>query len=255
MTSKSSNSGFKVKLDLVLLPGFSIERESLPERNLVVANTEFDQRKVELVQKLVTDFNNGQDDFMVNLFSHFYSKLQGPFRVIVTSGIPGPYDAWTAKYEGEFAIFINLSEWSLPQLEKSGLGVVKHEVTHVLLEPLLKSPDAEDFLANLDHIVIDEGIAHYIGVSGNRAEFLAAKKTHWIQAENILEKAQNELRANGTTEDRKSELLKLANTGPFWEKFGSISGMFRTNFIFQKFGIEGVAKAIQTSKLESADDY
>lgn len=255
ITSKNTNSEFKVILELIQVSGSSLESESLPEKQIVVLKSDLDPLKVDLVQKLVMNFNRDQDELMVKLFSHFYSTAQGPFRVILTAGIPSPFDAWTAKFEGKFAIFINLSEWTIPQLEKSGLGVVKHEVTHVLLEPLLKSPSGDNILANLDHIVIDEGIAHFIGVNGNRSNYFANKNDQWKQSEIHLAKAQKEISLSETSEKRKSDLLKLANSGPFWQKFGSISGMFRANFIYQKFGIKGLVKAIESSKLERAENY
>ena len=98
------------------------------------------------------------------------------------------------------------------------MGVIKHEVTHILLEPLLERPEAEDYVGRLNWIVMNEGIAHFIGYPGDRRE--------------IHEK----------------------HAGPIWEKYGAMSGMLRAAAVYRQQGSRRLIHAIRAQSLPCQAD-
>ena len=52
-----------------------------------------------------------------------------------------------------------------------------------------------------------------------------------------------------TTKQEIEALLKKANTGSFWMKYGAIAGMCRAARTFEKLGPAGLTDAIKESRL------
>lgn len=227
------------KLDESALPaaGLSLKSSSAPVPH-------FDQ-----FTALIAKFNDTGEPLIDQIFSPLVGKRQYAINVILTQAIPEPYDAWTGIYQGKPAFFFNMDMWNKASLEKNGMGVIKHEAAHVLLRDLLKMPDQRDSIAVLNHIVINEGIAHFIGYSKNRERLLIERKSEWLAAESSLAAAVAQLSDIKTTELVRNDLLKKATTGAFWQKYGAIAGMFRAASIYQKQGPEGLITAVQAGKL------
>lgn len=213
-------------------------------------SSEIDLPKLEALKKVVSEFNNMGDALLTDVFSEFYKDQKFKFDIVATSGVPAPYDAWMVPVNGLPVIFFNLSEWTVDELHSSGLAVVIHEVTHALLHPLLKKHPIRNFLLDLEKIVIDEGLAHFIGFPGNRDTLLEKWNEKWIAAEKQLEHAFIKLDSDQISLEEKEEIILNSNTGKFWEKYGSVSGMFRAAKIYSKKGSEGLIQAIKTNELK-----
>ncbi|MBI4677138.1 MAG: hypothetical protein HY748_06105 [Elusimicrobia bacterium] len=245
---KSRNDGPVIELRVIEVAAERLTDESLPIAGIRMGPRQIDPRKFAALGRLVERFNSDEDPVITEVFGPLHGGRKFSVQIVATSGIPAPYDAWTATYRGCLTMFFNLSEWTEADLDRSGFGVLKHEVTHVLLEPLLRKSKTPDDVELLDSIVMDEGIAHFIGCP-DRSSLLKEKAARWETAEQELEKAYAGLNDGRLPRERKAALLRRANTGSFWDKYGSISGMFRAAKLYKIKGADGLIEAIRTSKL------
>lgn len=231
--------------------GVDLSIDSLPAPGLMVNDETTDQSKIEIFRSLVEQVQRQGDSLLNDVFVPLHRDRRHSVQVVATSGVPQPYDAWTKTYKGSFAIFFNLSEWTETELKESGLAVVKHEVTHVLLEPLLARPDERIYSSALDYIILNEGIAHLVGYSHDRASLLSDKADKWWKAEEALANARQKLESPSVPAEEKESLFMRSNAGPFWEKYAAISGMFRAASVYQRHGAQGLIDAIRAGRLES----
>lgn len=236
---------FKVILNLSYKSAISLSSNQLPVANLEIINSEVDTQKVDALREVIDQFNAGGDELLTSVFFPLYGEHKFYFNVIYTSGVPAPYDAWTVSVDNKPVVFFNLSEWTVDELFKQGLAVVIHEVTHALLEPFLKGLDVSSSLKNLEKIVFDEGMAHFLGFPGDRFTLLEKYYEKWIQSEEALKNAQATLALIQTTVAEKEDVLLRSNTGSFWNKYGAISGMFRFAKIYSSSGSVGLTNAIK----------
>lgn len=231
----------------------SLFSESLPEFNLEVIQSGHEIPHIDLLEDQINSFNKQGDVLLNEIFSSFYRKSSFEIAVVATQGVPKPYDAWTAIYRGGQAIFFNLSVWEKEKLQKKGLSIIIHEITHVLLAELIKPP-INTPIEILNTIMLDEGLAHFTGYSGDRKMLLSDEVKRWHAAEKMLEEAKEKLLKADLSQIDVDAIIKAAHTGPYWEKYGAISGMFRAAFVYQKRGAEGLINAIKQGHLSSAKE-
>ena len=241
-----------VFLKIISIRGSSLQSEALPSKEIVIMADGVDSKKLEQFEQLIDIFNTEGDKLITEIFYPLHQNRQFQVQVVATSGIPAPYDAWTAIHQGRPSIFFNLDLWTIDQLCKSGIGVIKHEVAHILMEPLLRPPIQQNYIERLDYIVINEGIAHFIGSSKDSETLLNEKFEQWEESEKTLADALKELKDLGTPSETKELLLKQADTGPFWKKYGAISGMFRAAHVYSKLGSKGLTEAIRSHSLRKS---
>lgn len=199
--------------------------------------------------KLIQTFNEHGDATINEIFSPLLGDRQFRIPVVITYGVPAPYDAWTAMYQGENAFFFNLSDWDADSINHFGLAVVKHEITHVLLAELLQKPDANNPIDVLNEMVINEGIAHFVGYPHERQILLTEKTKELQKAEQILQTAKVKLGSSKTSKIDVEDLLQRGNTGQYWEKYASIAGMYRAACLYSKYGAKGIVDAIREGAL------
>lgn len=241
---------FKVHLNLSYRQASLLKKDQLPIEPITIFSETVDDKKVEVLQEVVNSFNSRGDTILYEIFSQFCDDRIFEFDLIYTTGVQAPYDAWTALSDhGKPIMYFNLSEWTTEQLAKDGLAVVIHEVTHALLEPLLINYESTDHLMMLERIIIDEGMAHFLGFPGNRLSLVEKYHDKWIQSESELEAAIKNLDSRILSEAEINKLLLKSNTGPFWEKYAAISGMFRAAKIHSTKGTDGIIKAIKEGRL------
>ncbi len=242
---------FQVQLNLTFQSAESLRRDQLPALGILEIFSDVeDIQKVETLRCLINKFNSVGDEILTDLFSNLYNeKRVFEFAVIHTSGVPAPYDAWTVSIDGKPVVFFNLSEWTIEELNKQGLPVIVHEVTHALLEPFLIEFKNLGRQSILERIVLDEGMAHFLGFPGDRSTLLNKYPEKWILSEEKLDKAIKILKSNQFTEEEKEDLFLKSNTGPYWEKYGAISGMFRVAKIYSSLGTNGLIKVIKNLHL------
>lgn len=201
-------------------------------------------------EKVIQRFNGDHTSVLHEVFEPLLRGKRFKIRVIATSGIQDPYDAWTANLsDGSTAILFNLELWTKEDLEIDGPSVLRHEVAHILIHELVPEPREGEFAEMLHYIVFNEGIAHFLGYPGNRAELLTKKSEEWKRSEIELGKAFKLIADPTSSQALKEEILIKANTGRFWNKFGSISGLFRAAWIYEKRGVDGLREAVKKGQL------
>jgi hypothetical protein len=197
----------------------------------------------------IEQFNRSGDPLLDAIFWPMLVDRRYDIEAVLTQGVPAPYDAWTAEHGGREAFFFNMDQWTGESLQRAGLSVIKHEVTHVLLADLLATPHVDNHVASLNHIMLNEGIAHYVGYARDRGTMLKDKTAERAAAERALADAIKRLQDPRTTLDQRDALIKAANTGNYWDKYAAIAGMFRVAALYEKSGAEGVRQAILSGVL------
>lgn len=227
--------------------------ESLPAEGLVLATTHGDIPHLDLFRTLVIDLNENGDTLLDEVFVPLVGDRQIAVPIVATRGLPVPYDAWTARYESSVAFFFCLDQWTDVNLRRTGPAVIRHELTHVILEDLLPKPDSDDPVTQLESIVINEGIAHFVG-HPDRHGLLTTRRQHWAPAEQALATARAQLSAPETPPDIKEELLRQAHTGAYWQKYAAIAGMFRAADLYRREGAAGLRTVIEDGLLPASPE-
>ena len=142
---------------------------------------------------------------------------------------------------------------------RDALGVLRHESFHVLyrryratpagsIRPVPRSPQGQ-----LWELVLDEGIGHFLdmGLQFPPDGFPPGKGEAAVQR---LIEALRELRS-GAVPARVEALLREANQGRYWDKYGSIAGMFFAFGVHQEEGMPGLRAAIQEGPARLMHDY
>lgn len=236
----------KIRLILSYQLLSDIPADHLPIGAIGNSCVELDPIKIEALNKVVENFNSSGDELLINVFSNLYEEQEFSFNLIYTSGIAAPYDAWTVSIDNQPILFFNLSEWTVEELFSQGQAVIIHEVTHALLAPFLKNFEIKNHLDQLDRTIFDEGLAHFLGFPGDRFSLLERYQEKWTHSEIALQNAIESLRSIDVSKDEKDELLKKSNTGPYWDKYGAICGMFRFAKVYSTLGANGLTKAIKS---------
>lgn len=250
-TPSISNSTLSLKCKAEYLSSIELAKlDGLPLRDLAGTSVVPSGQQAEALNKIIHEFNSESSSILHEVFSPMLAGRKFNIRVIGTQGVPDPYDAWTAQLkDGSTVIVFNLDLWTEKDFEHHGLPLIRHEITHVLIHELVPTPKADDFVAQLHYITLNEGIAHYIGYSRDRTSLLVEREAEWKNAESQLENAYVILRDDKILKASKEELLRRANTGKFWFKYGAIAGLFRVARIYANKGSEGVRDVIRQGKL------
>lgn len=148
--------------------------------------------------------------------------------VYIIIGAPNPYDAiCRTDKSGKLCVIFDLvriASYCDNVKEIQGLmeNLITHELTHIYL---CHDYPAGNYMSNfenhLKYIVFNEGFAHYLSISDNVLAYDFEKyRDKWKSAVVELKKSFE------THTNDQPVALSNANTGPFWDKFGTISGMF-----------------------------
>ena len=226
-----------------------LPKESLPEEGLLLENPGRVICHRDVFVAIIETFNATGDTLIDDVFFPLLGNRLFLIPVVITHGVPAPYDAWCTVYHGKKAFFFNLSDWSGDDLKHSGIAVVKHEITHVLLAELLKKPDDNNPIDVLNEMIINEGIAHFVGYPRDRSTLLSDKTPAFERAEEQLRIALLKLSDPNTDKAESQEILKQGCTGKYWEKYAAIAGMYRTALLFAQHGAKGIIDAIHAGHL------
>ncbi len=233
----------------------ALPSDVLPSPDIKFGNCAGEIPNLDIFKALIDDFNKKGASLLTGIFSPFLRGRTLEIPVIATQGIREPYDAWCADHSGRRTVFFNLSLWTADDLKKSGLAVVIHEISHVLLaEAASKTPDTQNPLKILERLVFDEGIAHFIGFPGDREKLLTDYKGKWPRAEAGLKEAIAKLSDPQISTKEKEDILTAANTGSFWDKYASIAGLFRAANIYRTKGAPGLIECIKGGQLPDLDE-
>lgn len=231
---------------------FELPDSVLPVHDLeILADVPQETPHLRFFQDLLEGFNNNGDSLISDVFDLELSDRYFEIAVIATRGIPEPYEAWCAEYAGHNTVFFNLSLWTEDDLASNGLAVLKHEIAHVLLNECLPQVEPLNPTAVLDHILVDEGVAHFVGYTGSRMALISEHRDKWASAERTLEMAMKHLSSGDVNKEEKDRLLLSADTGNYWDKYAAISGMFRAASIYQYQGAAALMHWIKRGRLPS----
>lgn len=127
----------------------------------------------------------------------------------------------------------------------SALGVLKHEVFHVMFrrytaaEPRWRTLEGAGAEADLAWLVVNEGVAHLVdGEAARKPDFL-------LKAAPALSRLSEAALALREGRGNPEEVLRGASQGKFWEKFGSVSGFLMAWAVHQQHGVQGVREVVR----------
>lgn len=142
---------------------------------------------------------------------------------------------------------------------RDAFGVLRHECFHVLYQRYRLTPEGSKRKADstsearLWELVLEEGIGHFLdmGMQFPRDGFPPDKAEAAVRH---LVQALAQLR-NSPGSERAELLLREANQGKYWDKYGSISGMLFAYVVHQKAGMSGLRSALQEGPHRLMLDY
>lgn len=219
------------------------------------------------VEGLVTAMRSWPD-VTASVASYLPAPVEGTIHVFVVANGDPRGDAYVRDAivdgprsrladDGEPVILLNAlsiaSEYPGTPTEQAAdaLGVVRHESFHVLFrwyrrtDPRWRTlPTALAPVQELFMIALDEGIAHYL----DRQRALTAEGFPADRAESAVtrfEDASRRLERLPSESPEARDLLRTANQGPYWEKFGSIAGMAFAFGIDKAFGPDALRESVR----------
>ncbi|MBF0301044.1 MAG: hypothetical protein HQK51_20215, partial [Oligoflexia bacterium] len=110
-------------------------------------------------------------------------------------------------------------------------------------------PDITNPIEVLKYLVINEGIAHFIGYTLDRTVMFTDHGDKWPTSEQNLKEVISKLSNPNIEMKEIEELLFKANTGKYWDKYASIAGMFRATKIYSQSGANGIINCIKNNEL------
>lgn len=133
----------------------------------------------------------------------------------------------------------------------SAFGVLSHELFHALFrryrakDPAwAKLPGVLPPRQALQVIVLDEGVAHFV----DRADQLLREGFPRPRADAALAalaRADERLAGAPIASAEAEELLRAANQGRYWDKYGAIAGMLFAYGVHRAFGLDGLKEAVR----------
>ena len=165
------------------------------------------------------------------LWHKIFSNLQIPdtTAIYLIVGLPQPYDAVVREDKvGMRCIILDLVRLctyadSLEELDFIAADFLTHELSHVLVSQKYPYSKKVPKIEVLKQLVFDEGIAHFLSYE----EDVLSVDWHTDKMNNRRNSVYQKLRYYLTQEEALThEAFRNANTGSFWDKYASISGMF-----------------------------
>jgi len=178
-----------------------------------------------LIKSMLLDFHPMNENIFTNLFPTWMKDLED-FRILLTVGMPNPYDAMVRSHEGkEYVVFdlIRFHDYELKGfcVEDIVSQMITHEAAHICLHKKYSLSSDANYEQTLKYITFDEGFAHFIAFKEDIENYDADEVIGKYYDENI-KKLRESFKENDL--DRQEELLEVSNSGPYWEKFAAISG-------------------------------
>jgi hypothetical protein len=155
------------------------------------------------------------------------------------------------------ALLISGYKGTSPERAASALGVLRHEIFHVLFARFRDQDPGWQSLGSdlsptrqLELILLNEGIAHWV----DRRERLAREGFPPERARAALSRLAEAFAKLAALPEGSAEaqtILEAANQGQYWDKFGSIAGMLLAEGTFQSRREKGLREAARcgTGKL------
>lgn len=246
----SDTSKLHLTFDVTVIPDAAkLPQSSLPDPGLKITSKTTAVPGVEQFKALLTQLSKAGDPILDATYYPFLKDKPIQIPVVLTQGVPEPYDAWATFHNGKKTFMFNMDMWNPTSLETQGLSVIKHETSHVLFALAGGQHEEKSYAGRLEQIIVNEGIAHFIGYPKDRSALFKTRGDKWPIAEAKVNEAMKLFADPKATATQKDEMLKKAQTGSFWEKYGAIAGMFRAAKIYETSGPSGLVEVIKNRKL------
>lgn len=165
-----------------------------------------------------------------NLWHQLFGEMQIPdtTAVYLIAGAPKPYDGVVREDQsGMRCIILDLVRLctyadTLEELDFIAADFLTHELSHVLMSQKYPYKRHQASVEVLKQLVFDEGIAHFLSYKENVLSFNWHTEKMNMRRETVYQKLRYYLTQGTLTYE---DFVK-ANTGSFWDKYASISGMF-----------------------------
>lgn len=189
--------------------------------------------KLKKLYKILIEHLNNFVPMNKDIWQQFFYKMQisDKIKIYLIVGSPKPYDAMVRQdLKGSNCIIIDLiriSSYSedINKLYEIIQNIITHEISHILIHNVYSYPNISVSLYDsLKYIVFDEGIAHFLSFKND------VLSVDWYNNE-MNEKRKISYNAllnalRNTDSFDKNKILEKSNTGPYWDKFAAISGLF-----------------------------
>ena len=155
-------------------------------------------------------------------------KIPDTTAIYLIAGSPKPYDGVVREDQsGMRCIILDLVRLCtyadyLEELDFIAADFLTHELSHVLMSQKYPYSKHQLEVEVLKQLVFDEGIAHFLSYK----EDVLSIDWHTDQMNNRRESVYQKLHYYLKQEYLTPKAFSQANTGPFWDKYASISGMF-----------------------------
>lgn len=172
-------------------------------------------------------------------FPQYRERLKGCTIQLVV-GCPSPYEAMVREntQHDEVIIFdlIRFTRYGMSRAQEIIRSMMTHECAHLLLHQDYPSTNAKTYLEKMRYMLFDEGLAHFLATTKqlSNSELLERKKDALQSYRHALQEQDPE---------QQQTLLIRACSGPYWNKFACIAGMFLWADISSSSGIGGVIDA------------
>lgn len=192
-----------------------------------------DYDKIKKVYKMLSERLSEFKPDNIDLWGNFFGNTDIPddIKVYIIVGSPEPYDALCLKdHEGNYCIVLDLVRIGSYSDDMGRIlnvisSLITHETAHFVLLKTYREPPVSASLYNkLSFLVFNEGIAHLLGY----CEDVLAVDWYSKEMRERREKAYSVLLTELNNPDNEDEasILEKADSGRYWDKFGSIAGLF-----------------------------
>ena len=170
-------------------------------------------------------------------------------------GFPAPYDAVAETApDGKVHIVLDVVQFAAydlteEQSEAAIRNLLTHELVHVLMEK--RFPGLADGFGSLEYtrimdaLVFNEGIAHLLSYKSRELD-----EIDWTDSklQDIYVRSKQQLKAalSESNKDLQTKRLEEAVTGPYFEKYGAMSGMLYFAEKWKSNGIFGLEQELET---------
>lgn len=182
------------------------------------------QKMYHVVMEAIQKFTPKHADFFTKHFPNWCDDLETAFEIFLVVGCPYPYDAMTREINDKCIIILDLNRLYFDDdtdIKPLILNLVTHELFHVLYakyNPVKNLSYHEKLL----RLCFDEGFAHYLAGEEIIFERLDEFKAKYYEKNlKVFLSAFDE-----TDTDIQGKNIMTGITGPFWEKFIAITGLF-----------------------------
>ncbi|GAA0788166.1 hypothetical protein [Hathewaya limosa] len=198
-----------------------------------------------LLQKELVNFKPYNIEIWNLIFPRWESIINSSLVYLVV-GCPNPYDAMTrVSPKGEEAIIIDINRMlSYVNKGEEVIDIIKnlftHEYAHTCIHCKYPPLNSTEDLENIQYLCFDEGIAHFLSFDKD----IKTVQWHSNVMKDRKKNAYNMLKVAITQKQDNKEILEKANSGPFWEKFGAISGLFTISdaFVESKYNYDSIVE-------------